>query len=71
MNQFNPKKLLNSKWTATQPQNKELHFIVTGLIRNQDETITGCDLEAVMTKNSYPLTLAELKNAEKWLLGWK
>lgn len=71
MNQFNPKKLLNSKWTATQAENKELHFIVTSLSRDEDENITGCNLEAVMTKNGYPLTLAELKNAEVWLMGWK
>ena len=71
MNQFNPKKLLNSKWTAAQPKNKELHFIVTALIHDQDEIIIGCNLEAVMTNNSYPLTLVELKNTENWLLGWK
>jgi len=70
MNRFNPNKLLNSKWTATKPQDKELHFIATKLLRNDDETITGCVLEAVMTKNSYSLTLQELKNAENWLLGW-
>ena len=71
MNHFNPKKLLNSKWTSVQPENKELHFIVIKLIREADETITGCVLEAVMTKNSYPLTLEDLKNAEKWIMGWK
>ena len=71
MNRFNPKKLLNSKWTASAPQNKELHFIVTELLRDEDEVITGCVLEAVMTKNSYPMTLSELKNSENWLLGWQ
>jgi tryptophan-rich hypothetical protein len=71
MNRFNPKKLLNSKWTAAQPENKELHFIVIESIRDEDETITGCVIEAVMTKNGYQLTLEELKNTEKWLMGWK
>jgi len=71
MNRFNPNKLLNSKWTANQPKNKEMHFIVTGLIRNDEDEITGVDLEAVMTKNSYPLTLHDLKNPENWLMGWK
>jgi len=71
MNRFNPNKLLNAKWTAKQPQNKELHFIVTQLIRNEEEVITGCELEAVMTKNSYSLTLLELKNTDNWLMGWK
>ena len=31
MNKVNPKKLLNSKWTAQTPQNKEKHFIVTNI----------------------------------------
>ena len=29
MNPLNPKKLLNSKWTAVKPRNKEKHFLVT------------------------------------------
>ena len=64
MNRFNPKKLLNSKWTAAQPENKELHFIVIKLIKNEDETITGCVIEAVMTKNNYQLTLEALKKTD-------
>jgi tryptophan-rich hypothetical protein len=71
MNRFNPKKLLNSKWTAAQPEHKELHFIVIKLIQDEDEAITGCVLEAVLTKNGYKLTLAELKNTDKWIIGWK
>ena len=71
MNRFNPKKLLNSKWTATQPANKELHFIVAKLTRDEDENITGCELEAIMTKNSYQMTLAELQNDDNWVIGWK
>jgi len=71
MNRFNPNKLLISKWTATKPENKELHFIVTQLIRNDEEIITGCVLESVITKNAYSLGLEELKNTENWLMGWK
>ena len=71
MNRFNPNKLLISKWTATKPENKELHFIVTQLIRDDEEIITGCVLESVITKNAYSLGLEELKNAENWLMGWK
>ena len=29
MNQIHPKKLLNSKWTAIRPINKEKHFVVS------------------------------------------
>ncbi|WP_197469207.1 TIGR02450 family Trp-rich protein, partial [Oleiphilus sp. HI0125] len=28
MNKIDPKKLLNSKWTAVRPLNKEKHFMV-------------------------------------------
>ena len=31
---LNPRKLLLSKWTAAQPQNRERHFLVTALIRD-------------------------------------
>jgi len=71
MNRFNPNKLLISKWTATKPENKELHFIVTQLLRDDEEIITGCVLESVITKNAYSLGLEELKNADNWLMGWK
>lgn len=72
MNKFNPTKLLNSKWTAIRPQNKERHFIVTKLGWNEDETkIISCLLEAVINKNEYELTINQLKDASNWIQGWK
>ena len=53
MNRINPEKLLLSKWTALKPENKERHFIITKLLRNDDEKIIACELEAVINKNSY------------------
>ena len=35
-NRFNPEKLLLSKWTARQPQNREKHFLVCELLRNEE-----------------------------------
>jgi len=29
LNKINPKKLLNSKWTAVEPKKREKHFMVT------------------------------------------
>ena len=29
---LNPRKLLDSKWTAVNPRNKEKHFLVTGIV---------------------------------------
>ncbi|PWQ98135.1 TIGR02450 family Trp-rich protein [Leucothrix arctica] len=70
-NKINPNKLLQSKWTAVTPENKELHFIVTKLIRDEDEVVVACDLEAVINKNSYQIDWQLLKDTEQWLMGWK
>ncbi len=69
-NQINPKKLHLSKWTARYPKNKERHFIVTELIRNEEEVIIGCKLEAVINKNSYQIDWKTLQDDSNWLIGW-
>ena len=71
MNRLNPDKLLMSKWTATQPRQRERHFLVTRLIRTEDETIVGCELEAVINKNTYEIDWRELMNSNRWIMGWK
>jgi tryptophan-rich hypothetical protein len=71
MNRLNPDKLLMSKWTATQPRQRERHFLVTRLIRTEDETIVGCELEAVINKNTYELDWRELQDSNRWVMGWK
>lgn len=70
MNQINPKKLLKSKWTAINPVNKEKHFIVSKVTFDQD-LITACHLEAVMTKRVLTIDWKELKDDERWIHGWK
>ena len=54
---LNPKKLLNSKWTAVTPTNKEKHFIVTKLISPDlaSASIETILLEAVHSKHSQQL----------------
>lgn len=71
MNRFNPEKLLNSKWTARQPRQREKHFIVTGLLRDGQERPVGCVLEAVMSRREYPLDWRELRDEGQWLQGWR
>ena len=71
MNQINPKKLLLSKWTAINPEKKELHFIVSKLLKNEDDDVIACRLEAVINKNNYEIDWQLLKNDENWLMGWK
>ncbi|MGD2053529.1 MAG: TIGR02450 family Trp-rich protein [Gammaproteobacteria bacterium] len=70
MNRINPGKLLMSKWTALFPQHKERHFIVTRLIRDEDEVIIACELEAVISHNSYKMDWRELKDDNCWKTGW-
>ncbi len=70
---MNYKKLLNSKWTAVTPQNKEKHFSVIKVVKNPEDPqiIDTVILEAVMTGKSYNLNPQELKNRNLWQEGWK
>ena len=71
MNKINPKKLLNSKWTAVTPVKKEKHFLVTEVEFDEQGDVVHCLIEAVMTNRSAPIIWQELKNNETWLQGWK
>lgn len=71
MNKINPKKLLNSKWTAVIPANKEKHFIVSEVEFDENDMVVLCCIEAVMSKRSIPINWHELKNESTWLYGWK
>jgi tryptophan-rich hypothetical protein len=70
-NRINPEKLLLSKWTAVKPVQKQRHFIVTRLLRGDDEQVTGCELEAVINKNSVEIDWQQLRDSANWLMGWK
>jgi tryptophan-rich hypothetical protein len=69
--QINPEKLLLSKWTAVRPCNKEKHFLVTRLIRDEHEVVVNCILEAVINHREYELDWHLLKDASSWLPGWR
>ena len=71
MNRINPRKLLLSKWTAAHPQNREKHFLVTELIRDEEGTVLEVEVQAVLTQRSERLDWQVLKDSEHWLLGWK
>lgn len=68
---LNPRKLLLSKWTAAQPQNRERHFLVTELIRDEAESIFGVELQAVLTQRSQQLDWRQLQDSERWRQGWR
>ena len=72
MNQINPRKLLNSKWTALDPTKKRRHFMVTKLVLSPDnEIIIGCELEAVIDKSIAEIDWKQLKDANCWQMGWR
>ena len=71
MNQINPKKLINSKWTAVQPDKKEKHFMVTEVEFDEEESVISCSLEAVLSRRSTLIQWQELKDVRKWVYGWK
>jgi tryptophan-rich hypothetical protein len=71
VHKINPKKLLNSKWTAVKPVKQEKHFLVTELEFDERGEVVHCLIEAVMSKRSAPINWRELKNNDNWLQGWK
>lgn len=71
MNKINPRKLLNSKWTAVNPVNKEKHFLITELKFNEEGNVIHCAIEAVISNRSMPIEWKDLKNSDAWLQGWK
>lgn len=68
---INPAKLLLSKWTAVKPENREKHFLVTKLIRNEQQNIVGCILEAVHSSREIEIDWRTLKDPEQWRMGWR
>lgn len=71
MNQINPRKLLNSKWTAVRPINKEKHFLVTKVVFDEEGEVILCILEAILSKRENEIVWQDLKDAKQWLQGWK
>lgn len=72
MRRLNPNKLLLSKWTAVNPINKEMHFIVRSVVKPADESlpIEQLELEAVLSSRVQIIHWRELLNEEQWLQGW-
>jgi tryptophan-rich hypothetical protein len=71
MNNINPKKLLNSKWTAVTPVNKEKHFLITELKLDEEGEVIHCLIEAVISHRVEPIEWEALKDTDTWIQGWK
>lgn len=71
MNAINPSKLHHSKWTAVQPRNKEKHFMVTQLIRDEDENVVDVVIEAIYSHRETAMPWQQLKDDSVWKMGWQ
>ncbi len=71
MNKINPRKLLNSKWTAVTPVRKEKHFMVTEVEFDEEGIVTLCSIESLISKRSIPINWHDLTNENNWIQGWK
>lgn len=70
VNPVNPKKILDSKWTAVHPQNSEKHFVVVKCSYNSPGVLDQISLEAIYTGNVYQIHWRDLKDGETWRIGW-
>ncbi|MEY3883297.1 MAG: hypothetical protein RIS87_658 [Pseudomonadota bacterium] len=68
----NVKKLLNSKWTAVIPLNKEKHFIVIKVLTPAlaNEPIEMIEIEAVYSKRCQLIAWQQLYDNAIWQQGW-
>ncbi len=71
-NPISPKKLHLSKWTATHPQHKEKHFIVTKVIEPEPPVtaISEIEMQAVHSGRSFTMHWRELSDSAIWKRGW-
>lgn len=68
---LDPRKLLLSKWTAAQPQDRERHFLVIQLIHDERDRLLAVELQAVVSGRSQRLDWHLLKDPQRWLQGWR
>jgi len=70
VNRLNPNKLLLSKWTAARPLNREKHFLVTELLRDEEGTVREVELQAVLTRRTERFAWQTLQDSATWRTGW-
>ncbi|SEL76708.1 tryptophan-rich conserved hypothetical protein [Colwellia chukchiensis] len=71
MNRVNPKVLLGSKWTKTQVENREKHFVVTKVAFDENNNVMKCIITAVINNREYTINWRDLKQPAQWKFGWQ
>ncbi|MFT5041875.1 MAG: tryptophan-rich hypothetical protein [Hyphomicrobiaceae bacterium] len=72
MIRLSPKNLLLSKWTSTNPQNSEKHFIVTRVVLPEppNSKIEWIEIQAVHSGVTRTIHYQELRDSQVWTRGW-
>ncbi len=67
-----PKKLVDSKWTAVVPEDREKHFIVTRVLDAETVAVRApsVELRCLLTKRSRIVPQSDLRDPERWRPGW-
>ena len=73
MSRSDPGRLLHSKWTAVSPVDKELHFVVTGILppRSPDRASLKLELTAIYSGRIRIVDRCELNDSSQWNQGWR
>lgn len=77
MRRLNPKKLLLSKWTAVNPVNREMHFLIRSVVVPEgqpggiDTPLEQFELEAIHSGRTQLIHWRDLQDETKWIQGWK
>lgn len=71
MNKINPRKLLNSKWTAVHVSNKEKHFLINDVEFDEEGEVLSCTIEAIISKRVDDINWRDLNDSSIWFQGWK
>jgi tryptophan-rich hypothetical protein len=68
---LSPKKLLQSKWTAVEPRDREKHFLVVQVVEPRPGApIQQVEIEAVHSKRTALIDWRELADTKRWHQGW-
>ena len=67
------RKLLQSKWTAVAPVDRELHFVLTRIVpaRARSGAVRHVELRAVLTGRTRIVERDELTDSDRWQPGWR
>lgn len=69
---LDPKRLLDSKWTASVPEHGEKHFVVTRVLdaTTAPARAPSVELRCLLTKRTRIVAQTDLLDPERWRPDW-